>query len=157
MTQNEDRKKSLATRGYRTPPSMFDDIERMFNDFWGTRDFWLPSISTRRYRVPMMDIRDTGDAYVMEGEFPGMNKEDVEIEITEGGLRISAKKDETREEKGEDFIRRERGSLSFQRNLPLPDDSDAENIKARLEDGVLRLEVPKKEKPKERRKLVEVE
>ena len=157
MAKNENEKKNLVSREYWSPMSLFEEMERMFDDFRGMRDLWLPSIHTRSYRVPAIDIRDTGEGYQMEAEFPGMSKEDVEIEIVRGGLRVSAKKEETVEEKREGFIRRERGSLSFRRDVPLPEDSDVEGIRARLEDGVLRIDIPKKERPVEKKRLVEVE
>jgi len=156
MTNNEDKKKSLATREYWSPMSLFEEMERAFDDLRGMREFWLPSIVTRGHRVPVMDLKDTGDGYLMEAEFPGMRKEDVEIEILDNDIRISAKNEETTEEKGEGFIRRERGSLSFRRRFTLPADSDVDGIKARLENGVLQVEIPKKEESKDKR-LVEVD
>jgi HSP20 family protein len=157
MANEKRERKNLVTRDYWSPNSIIEEMERVFDDFRGMRDLWLPSIGIRAHRVPMMDIRDSGNSYIMEAEFPGMSKEDVEIEIVEGGLRVSAKKEEAVEEKKEGYIRRERGALSFVRQLPLPEDSDTDGIKARMENGVLHMDIPKKQKTEERKKLVEVE
>ena len=155
MENRKNERKGIAPREYLTPISIFDEMERVLNSFRGTRNIWLPSTATG-YRTPVMDVKDNGTEYVVEAEFPGMRKEDVEIEIVRGGLMISAKKDETKEDRGEGFIRRERGSLSFQRQLPLPEDSNIEGIEARLEEGVLHIDIPKKENPEEKKRLVEV-
>ena len=155
MENRKNERKGIVPREYWTPISIFDEMERVFDSFRGTRDLWLPSMATG-YRTPVMDVKDNGTEYVVEAEFPGMHKEDIEIEIVKGGLMISAKKDETKEDRGEGFIRRERGSLSFHRQLPLPGDSNIEGIEARLEEGVLHIDIPKKEKPEEKKRLVEV-
>jgi HSP20 family protein len=155
MKNRKDERKGIVPREYWMPISIFDEMERVFDSFRGTRDLWLPSMATG-YRTPVMDVKDNGTEYVIEAEFPGMRKEDIEIEIVKGGLMISAKKDEIKEDRDEGFIRRERGSLSFHRQLPLPGDSNIEGIEARLEEGVLHIDIPKKEKPEEKKRLVEV-
>lgn len=157
MTKKREGNKSVVPREYWTPISLFDDMERAFDDFrLGMRDFWLPSITTIGPRVPAVDMREEENEYVIEAELPGIRKEDVQIEVTEGGLKISATKETMAEEKKEGYLRKERGYLSFRRQLSIPEDSDVDGIEAKLMDGVLRINIPKKEKPEEKKKTVEV-
>jgi HSP20 family protein len=155
MVRREDEK-DVVPRDYWSL-SILDEMERAFADFrMGMRDFWLPSISSKGFRVPAVDFKDAGSEYIVEVELPGMSKEDVVIEIVKDGLMVSARKEEIKEEKGEGFIRRERGHLSFKRRLLLPGNSDTEAIEAKIVDGVLHLSVPKKEKADDEKRTVEV-
>jgi HSP20 family protein len=155
MVRREDER-VVVTRDYWNR-SLLDEIERAFDDFrMGMRDFWLPSISSKGFRVPAVDFKDTGSEYKVDFELPGMSKDDVEVEIVKDGLIVSARKEEMSEEKAEGYLRRERGQLSFNRRLPLPEDSDMEAIEAELADGVLHLRVPKKEKADDKKRVVEV-
>ena len=93
------------------------------------------------------DIRDTGDAYVLEAELPGFNKEDINVEARDGVLTISAKHEENQDEKDEksgQYIRRERRYGSFQRSFSL-NGVDPKNIQGQYQDGVLQLTLPKEQ------------
>ena len=79
-------------------------------------------------------------------ELPGMAKEDVSIEVGDGVLEITAKKERDSEEKGEGYLRRERGAMCFHRRLTLPEDVDPQTIEAKLAEGVLEVRLPKVEK-----------
>lgn len=156
MMRRGDRETRIAPRDYWTPSAIFEEMERLLDDFrTGIMDFWTPTVAMGP-RIPAVDIRDAGNEYIIEAELPGMKKEDVEIEIIDGGLKISASKKEEKEEKGEGYLRRERGYLSFSRQLPLPEDADVDKIEAKLVDGVLQINVAKKAKAEEKKKLVEV-
>lgn len=157
MTKRKVYERRLVPRNYWTPMSLIDEMERTFEDFrTGMRGFWFPSTSVAGSRIPAIDMKDAGNEYIVEADMPGMSKENVEIEIVEGGLRISAKKEEASEEEREGYLRRERGYMSFHRRLPIPEDSDVDAIEARLVDGVLQITIPKKERPEKERKTVEV-
>lgn len=146
-----ENEKGVLPRDYYTL-SLLDEVERAFTDFRiGVRDFWLPSIFSRDFRVPAVDFKDTGSEYILDVELPGMSKEDVELEIVNDSLMINAMKEEIKEEKGEGYLRRERGHLSFKRQIPLPGNSNTEAIDAKLVDGVLHINIPKKEKTNEKR------
>ena len=91
------------------------------------------------------DIRDNGSEYVLEAELPGFNKEDIQVEVHDGMLHISAKHEEKQEEKDEksgQYIRRERRYGSFQRSFSL-NGVDPDNIEGQYQDGVLKLTLPK--------------
>ena len=90
------------------------------------------------------DIRDAGDAYVLEADLPGMKKEDIHIDIDGDRLSISAQRSASKEEKDENdgYIRCERTFGSFSRSFDISG-IHAEGIAAAYEDGVLKLTLPK--------------
>lgn len=93
------------------------------------------------------DIRDTGDAYVLESDLPGMKKEDIHIDIDGDRLSISAERSASAEEKDENggYIRCERSYGSFSRSFDISG-IRADEISAAYEDGVLKLTLPKQTK-----------
>ena len=93
------------------------------------------------------DIRDAGDAYVLEADLPGMKKDDIHIDIDGERLSISAERSAVREEKDENggYIRCERSYGSFSRSFDISG-IRAEDISAAYEDGVLKLTLPKQAK-----------
>jgi HSP20 family protein len=101
-----------------------------------------------------VDIRDEGDRYLVEMDLPGLSKEDVEVMVGEGVLDITAKR--KRGERATRIHRRERGFVSFHRRLNLPDDAAEEKLEAKLEEGVLKIQVMKTKAEVEKRKKVEV-
>ena len=122
----------------------FYEMERLEKAFFGD--------STQ----PVMfktDISDSGDAYIVESDLPGINKEDIDINIGDGVLTVKAeRKYESSDENAGKYLRRERAYGSFERSFNISD-IDAENIDAEFKNGVLILTLPKKqpEAPKSRR------
>ncbi|MDX5438546.1 MAG: Hsp20/alpha crystallin family protein [Pontibacter sp.] len=132
----------------------FSDIDRFFNN-----DFFLMPMQMRRQMessMPAVNIRDKEKEYLIEVAAPGMKKEDFNIDMEEGMLTISSQKEEEKSEDKDDFKRREYNYSSFSRSFSLPDNVKPDDIKARYEDGVLKLTVPKREqqdKPKKKIKI----
>ena len=93
------------------------------------------------------DIRDAGDAYLLEADLPGMKKEDIHIDIDGDRLSISAERNAVREEKDENggYIRCERSYGSFSRSFDISG-IRGDEISAAYEDGVLKLTLPKQSK-----------
>lgn len=127
------------------------EIDRLFDDLTGREEegaqpaMWMPRT----------DISETEDAYVIRMDMPGLSREDVKIELQEGRLRVSGERKIKQEEKGETFRRVERMYGRFFRSFALPEASDTEHVQARLENGVLTIEVPKREEAKRRRIQIE--
>lgn len=109
----------------------FDNIERSFfgDVFSGAQNF-------------RTDIVDKGDAYELNAELPGFSKEDINIDIKDNSLVITARKDENHEESEDNYIRRERRYGSFLRSFDLTG-IQAEGITAAYNDGILTLNLPK--------------
>lgn len=100
------------------------------------------------------DIKDEGDHYLLEADLPGFKKDNVNIDIDDGYLTITATRNSEYEDKDKkgNYVRCERSYGSYTRSFSL-DGIDSENISAELVDGVLKLTLPKqvKETPKTRR------
>ena len=119
--------------------SLLDSFADFEKNFFGELGRSASSFST--------DIRDNGNEYVLEAELPGYNKEDIQVEVQNGQLMISAKHEEKQEEKDEksgQYIRRERRYGSFQRSFSL-DGIDPDGIEGSYQDGVLKLVLPKEQ------------
>ena len=116
-------------------------IPAVFNDFFDT-DYMPRANST----APAINVKDTDKAYIVELAAPGMKKEDFNVHINdEGNLIIKMeKKDEKKEEdKSARYLRREFSYSKFEQTLILPDDVKKEDITAKVEHGVLTVELPK--------------
>lgn len=92
------------------------------------------------------DIRDAGDKYVMESELPGFEKDDIRLDINGDYLVIYAEKKNEQKEKAEDgrYIRRERTIGSYKRSFGISD-VNADEISAEYKNGILTIELPKKQ------------
>ncbi len=103
------------------------------------------------------DIRDTGDAYVLEADLPGFKKDDINIELGDGNMTIRAERHSEAEEKGEGgYLRQERSYGSFSRSFST-EGVDVNAMQAKFNDGVLTLTMPKltKQEPEVRRLAIE--
>ena len=103
------------------------------------------------------DIRDTGDAYVLEADLPGFKKDDINIELGDGNMTIRAERHSEAEEKGEGgYLRQERSYGSFSRSFGT-EGVDVSAMQAKFNDGVLTLTMPKltKQEPEVRRLAIE--
>lgn len=134
-------------------PSVFDDI---FNNDWLAQDDHTNHIGKN---VPAVNVRETEDNFLVEVAAPGMKKEDFEIELDNNLLTISSevKEEKESEDKEEKFTRREYSYSAFKRSFSLPDSINSAEIFANYEDGVLKIELPKREEDKVKSKrLIEI-
>ncbi|MGN0169234.1 MAG: Hsp20/alpha crystallin family protein [Lachnospiraceae bacterium] len=129
-------------------PSIFG--ETLFDDFFD--DFARPAKKSVRYStaVPSVmrtDIKESESGYELGIELPGYQKEDVQAELKEGYLTITAKTQQENDEKDDNgkFIRRERYYGSCSRSFYVGEDIKQEDIKAKFENGILKIGIPKKE------------
>ena len=137
--------------------SFFNDD--LFDGFFG--DFVRPQERTRYTRQLMStDIRELEKGYELHIELPGYKKEDVQVELKDGYLTVSASaKTPDEAENGVKYLRRERYWGSCSRSFYVGKDVKQEDIKARFEDGVLKISLPKPElvAPKEENKYIAIE
>ena len=101
--------------------------------------------------VPAVDLSENDSHYTITVEIPGVNKDDVHVELQDDLLVISGEKKSEREEKKDRGRYLERSYGSFSRSFTLPGDADAERLEASFKDGVLKIRVPRREavKPKQ--------
>ena len=119
----------------------FDDFSNMLDDFFTGSWPIHRCLAGDTFKI---DIQDNDTEYTIEAELPGVKKEDVEITLNDGRLNISVKKEEVSENKSKKYIHRERKYAQMSRSILLAD-ADDEDIKAKLEEGVLTIQVPKKQ------------
>ncbi|MCW5914400.1 MAG: Hsp20/alpha crystallin family protein [Chitinophagaceae bacterium] len=133
-------------------PNLWDNF---FNrDIFG----WDSFITGEGQSLPAVNIKENKDAFVVEMAAPGKKKEDFKIELDGTALSISSEQRNESEEKDDNYSRREFSYQSFYRTFHLPKDVvDSEKINAKYEDGILKLEIPKREEAKEKpSRLIEV-
>ena len=94
---------------------------------------------------PAVDIIDNFDNYVINVDLPGISKENVSLECSDHALIVKATRIDEEETKSAGYIKRERGVSTIFRRIELPEDADRNNLEAQLVDGVLRVNIPKKE------------
>lgn len=127
--------------------NLFDDLMNFpFEDsFWGGRN---PLYGKHEKNLMKTDIRETDEAYELDVDLPGFKKDEISAKLENGYLVIEAAKGLDKDEKGKDgkYIRRERYTGRCARSFYVGEDVTQEDISARFEDGILRLNVPKKEK-----------
>ena len=129
-------------------PSIFG--ENLFNDDW--MDFGFPEVDKALYgkhagKVMKTDVKETNTGYEVDIDLPGFKKDEITARLENGYLTISAAKglDKDEQDKNGKYIRRERYAGSMSRSFYVGDGVTQEDIKAKYEDGILRLAVPKKD------------
>ena len=126
--------------------------EDLFDEFWGFPSHELANIDRHLYgknarNLMKTDVHETDEDFEIETDLPGFKKDQINVKLEDGYLTISASKDQETEKKGRKgkIIRQERYCGSMQRSFYVGDAVKTEDVKARFEDGVLRLSIPKKE------------
>jgi len=102
------------------------------------------------YTMPAVNIVENKDSFRIDVAAPGLNKEDFVIDLQNNILTISSEKQENKEEKDEKIMRREFSYCSFKRSFSLPELVDYDKITATHKNGVLSIEIPKREEAKEK-------
>ncbi|KAF6143719.1 hypothetical protein GIB67_038798 [Kingdonia uniflora] len=116
-----------------------------------------PSSETTQFANTRIDWRETPEAHVFKADLPGLNKEEVKVEVEEGRvLQISGERSREKEEKNDKWHRVERSSGRFMRRFRLPENTKVEEVKAQMENGVLTVVVPKQEESKPEVKSIDI-
>lgn len=108
------------------------------------------------YSPMKVDIKDKGKEYVLEAEIPGAKKDNIILEVKDDILTIAVERDEELREERENYIRRERRYGSYSRSFYV-DDVDQDKIKAKFEDGILKIVLPKKPETSSGRNRIQIE
>jgi HSP20 family protein len=144
--------------------SSFEDVEKMFDDFFSrgwmspfhfNQPAWSHLPAPFEGRTPHVDVVDRDNEIFVKAELPGVDKEDMELTMTENSVTIKGStKAEEKEEKG-NYHRCEISQGSFSRTVRLPGDVDTDKAKAKFKNGVLKLTIPKVKKSKNKKINVE--
>ncbi|HSD04441.1 MAG TPA: Hsp20/alpha crystallin family protein [Nitrosopumilaceae archaeon] len=126
----------------------WSDLDRVFDNF--RRDFErafaafpvampsLPSISTTS-----CDVIDEGNRFVVNVDLPGVKKNEIKLNVTDTAIEVSAEHKEEDEEKKKNYVRKERKEVSYHRTMSLPEKVISSKATAKLNNGVLSVEIPK--------------
>lgn len=119
--------------------SFYNVLDDFFSDNWPSSR----SLSRDTFKV---DVQETDKQYLIEAELPGVSKDELNIELNDGRLTISVQREENINNDKKNYIHRERRYSSMSRSIYLAD-AKSEGIKAKLENGVLNIDIPKEAKP----------
>ncbi len=164
----EKESREIAIRK-ESPFSLFQQMDRMMSDVWRNFDdhFWWP-FTTRRlnpiivsteplFRTPLSNIIEEEDHFIVRAEMPGLDKGDIEVVFHDGMLELKGEvKEEKKEEKEGNLVRREYISSKYYRCFNLPEHIDENGIDANLDKGVLTVIIPKVEPTKPEVKKIEI-
>ncbi len=131
---------------------MQERFNRLFDEFERTTRFFVSPEELVDFPV---DVIDEEDKIKVIADLPGFNKEDIELYVEDGYLVIKAQRKEEKEEKGKDYIRQERRYGEVYRRIPLPAEVKIEDVKAKYNNGVLEVVLPKTEKAQ--KKTIKIE
>ncbi|MEY4635477.1 MAG: Spore protein [Acidobacteriota bacterium] len=139
-----NRETTLARTG-RDPFALLRQMTTDFDRLFGEAGW--PALRSQRFADaaawnPRIDVFEKDNRLVTKVDLPGLKKDDVKVEVTDGQLAISGERKSETEEKKDDFYRCEREYGSFYRAVPLPEGVKLEDVKASFADGVLEVSVP---------------
>ena len=111
-----------------------EEMDRMFTGHIPAAEFEL--------WAPPLEVKHKEGNFIVTAELPGIAKEDVKVEVIEESLVLEGEKKKVKEEKGEGYYRSERSYGKFYRSIPLPKGAKADQIKAELTNGILKVVIP---------------
>jgi len=120
-------------------------VPAYLDDFFNDRFFNQLDSSTCNINTPAVNVSEDEKGYTIEVAAPGLNRKDFNLEVDDDILTISTEQKESKEEKKENYLRREFNYHTFKRSFRLPETVDQEQIRATHESGILTLSLPRKE------------
>lgn len=142
----------MLTRNYGVPAILGDDLfeQWMEGALSGFADMNRRLYGKQAKSMMKTDVKEIEGGYQVAVELPGFDKNEISVELDKGYLTITASKDFSKDEQDEDdkYIRRERYAGTMQRSFYVGDSLQQEDIKAKYENGILKLEVPKEDTQK---------
>ena len=125
---------------------MEETLDRL-NRLFGTRPNGKENLLVTDW-TPTVDIQETEGEYLVKAELPEVKKEDVKVTVENGVLTLQGERKQEKEEKGKRFHRVERAYGTFLRTFTVPIDADENKVAADFKEGILRVHIPKTEKPR---------
>ena len=124
------------------PVDLYQEMDSFLNSFM-TKD----SDNVEKTFTPSINVAESDTEYEVSADLPGVNSEDVNVEVHEGQLLISGERESAHEESDKKFHRVERTFGKFERRIGLPENVSESDISADYQDGVLTIVLPKSAKP----------
>ena len=157
--KEEETKSITPARSFMGLTGWDRDMDRMLEDFFGrrTRPWWPERwFDTPRTR-PSIDLFDEKNDIVVKAELPGIDKDNIEVNLTDHTLTIRGEKKKEEEVKEENYYRAERSYGSFLRTIDLPAEVRGDKVTASFKNGVLEVRMPKTEQAKAKEVKVKVD
>ncbi len=120
---------------------VWKDFDRVFDSFFHGEN------SLQEARTPVTNIKEIDNGFELTAELPGFGAEDLDIQVDENILKISASHKEDRKEKKKEAVREEHREIKFEKTFILPQDINKDKIQADMKNGLLRMVLPKQPKP----------
>lgn len=136
--------------------SLQERINRMFDDTIRTLHPTDGEALEKGTWAPAVDIYETNDSFVVSADLPGLNKDEIQIDLKDNTLTLKGEKKFEEKVSKDNYIRVERAYGSFVRSFTLPQNVDPEKIKAKYKEGILEITIPKKEEAKPKQIKVEL-
>lgn len=130
------------------------EVDTVFSDFFGRTPFRMAA--TEAMWSPVVDIHEAKDSILLQVELPGVKQEDIQVSIEDDTLTLKGERKRETEVKEDQYHRVERSYGRFERSILLPSVVDSGRVKATYRDGVLEIQLPKKEEAKPKEIKVEV-
>jgi len=124
------------------------DIDRMFGDFFDKSSFASFKRDETEWREPLVDVLENENSVIIKAELPGVDKNDIKLNVTKNTLEIKVEKRKEEKSETETSRRLERTYTGFYRYMRLPEEVIPEDAKANYKDGILEIKLPKREKSK---------
>jgi HSP20 family protein len=133
---------------------LFDDMDRMFEGFgFPTLERFNPFATSAETFSPHVDVFEKNGKLVITADLPGLNKDDVKVDVTEDAVMIEGERQYEHEERGEGVYRAERSYGHFHRQIPLPPGVKTDTATATFKNGVLEIAMEAPQLSKSRRRL----
>ncbi|HNS12182.1 MAG TPA: Hsp20/alpha crystallin family protein [Bacteroidia bacterium] len=118
-------------------------FKSLLSDFFESENLSMRDLFQKEW-IPAVNVSETEKEYEIEMAVPGMTKNDFKVKVEDGVLSISSEKKEEKEDKKKNYTRREFSYRSFDRSFTLPENATSDDVKAKYEDGILKLSIGKK-------------
>jgi HSP20 family protein len=141
---------------FRDVATLQDRINRIFNESFGRSRYLDEEVSLYDWSPPV-DIYDTGDGIVLKVELPGVNKDDVSVEVKDNVLTLKGERLLDPKIKDEHYYRKERSFGKFNRSFSLQEPIKPDLIKASFKNGVLTIEIPRPEDERPKQVTVDIQ
>jgi len=138
------------------------EMDRLFDTFWSSSEIskeTLPEIrkDMQLLREPLSDLKETDKEILASIELPGIDKKDIQLQITENNLEVKVEKKQEAKIEKKGYIRAERSYKGFYRSISLPVKIIPEQAKASYKNGILEVVMPKAEKKRLKKAKIRVE
>ena len=146
--KNNEEKKELMpiwNTGFGNLDKVFDNFKKDFEQILAPSFITKPLFSDMSGTSMTCNITDEGDKFVITTDLPRIKKDEVNIDVGDDYVEISAEHKESEEEKKKKYLRKEQSEISVRRRMSLPEKVKSSDVKAKLDNGVLTVNLPKEE------------